>query len=461
MKKIKLILCYGLVLTLIGCASAQKAELMSGDNAGAAISEVTKVMQRAEDEQSDLLSIKEYNKGVDYLNRAKRGMSSNYSKEGILENAAIAKAYFQDARTKGGVKSSKAVRILEARKSSLQAGLKNSKELVTALADVDDDLRDETDDFSKTLDPEEFSEFQKTYLALEIEAVQFRELDTSKQAIQYVIKRDAEDLAPESLRIARLDISDAENIIAQSPRNPEIHQESVTKALNSTSLLVGVMDVILNAEGTPENIALRIYNQNKELGVLSKSVGSLQANLKTTKSSLQETQSSLQKTQSNLTETEGELKIKEEALKKSSIQVRFQNAMDEARVQFSDDEASVYQQGSKLIFRLKRINFASGTSSIPAESKPLLGKVNGIIKKFLDAKIVAVQGHTDSIGADDLNLKLSTQRAISVAKYLASLGGGYKIGYIGYGESKPIASNETKHGRAINRRVDLVVTAKK
>ena len=71
------------------------------------------------------------------------------------------------------------------------------------------------------------------------------------------------------------------------------------------------------------------------------------------------------------------------------------------------------------------------------------------------------QGHTDSVGASDLNLKLSTKRAVSVANYLAALGGGYKIGYIGYGESKPIASNETNVGRAINRRVDLVVTAKK
>ena len=454
MKKINLILCCGLVLTLFGCASAKKAELTSGDNAKAAVAEVTKVMQTAEDEQSDLLSVKEYDKGINYLDRARRGLSSNYSKEIILENAAIAKAYFQDARIQGGVKSSKAVRILQARKSSLRAGLRNSEKLVVALADVDDDLRGETDDFSKTLEPKEFSEFQKQYFALEIEAVQFRELDTSKQAIQYVIKRDAEDLTPKALRTARLDINAAENLIAQSPRNPDIHQESVKKALGSTALLVGVMDVILNAKGTPEHIALRIYNQNKELGVLSKSVGTLQANLSTTKSSLEESQSSL-------TETEEALKLKNEALKKSSTQVRFQNAMDEARIQFSEDEALVYQQGSKLIFRLKRINFASGTSSIPMESKPLLEKVNDIIKTFLDAKIVAVQGHTDSVGSEDLNLKLSTQRAISVAKYLASFAGGYKIGYIGYGESKPIASNETREGRAINRRVDLVVTAKK
>jgi outer membrane protein OmpA-like peptidoglycan-associated protein len=453
MKKIKLILCYGLVLMLVGCASAKKAELTSGDNAVAAVSEVAEIMYKAEDEQSDLLSFKLYTKGMDYLKRARLGLTRNHSKESILENAAIAKAYFQEARVESGVRKSNAVRILQARKSSLQAGLRNSKKLLVSLADVDDDLRDETDEFSKTLDPKEFSEFQKIYLSLEIEAVQFSELDTSIQAIQYVIKRDAEDLTPNALRIARMDINAAENLIAQSPRNPEIHQKSVKKALDSTALLVGVMDVILNAEGTPEHIALRIYKQNQELGVLSKNVGSLQANLKSTKSNLALSEDALKS-------QEEALRLQKEGLRKSAIQVKFQKAMDEARVQFSEDEATVYQQGSKLIFRLKRINFASGAATIPMASKPLLSKVNDIIRT-LDAKIVAVHGHTDSVGAADYNLKLSTKRAISVAKYLASFAGGYKIGYIGYGESKPMASNETQQGRAINRRVDLVVTAKK
>ena len=159
-------------------------------------------------------------------------------------------------------------------------------------------------------------------------------------------------------------------------------------------------------------------------------------------------------------ETEGTLKQQNQELEKTSMQVRFQRAMDRAVEEFSDDEALVYQQGSKLIFRLKKMNFASGSATIPAASKPLLTKVNDIIRA-VGAELVAVEGHTDSVGATDLNKNLSTRRAISVANYLSTLGAGYKIGYIGYGESRPIASNETKEGRATNRRVDLVVTAKK
>jgi len=92
-------------------------------------------------------------------------------------------------------------------------------------------------------------------------------------------------------------------------------------------------------------------------------------------------------------------------------------------------------------------------------SKQLISKVDSIIK-MLDTEKVIVQGHTDSVGSTNINKKLSKNRASEVVKYLVSLAGGYKITYIGFGESHPIASNETAQGRATNRRVDLVVSVK-
>ena len=446
MKKINLFLCYGLALILFGCASAKKAELSSGSDPKAAVSEVTKIMLRAEDKQSDLLSPKEYLQGADFLNRAERGLSAGHKKEIILDNAAIAKAYFQDSMIQAGVRSANASRILHARKASLNAGLRGSIELLAELDDVDKDLRSETDNFEDVLDPKEFSEIQKKYFSLEVKAVQFTELDGVRRAIKKSSSKNAEDLAPNSLVNAMLDLNEAENFIAQSPRNPGINTKAVHIAIGRSVLLVDVMDVILNAKGTPENIALKIVKQNRQLGLLSKNVGLLEKDLKATKS--------------NLAQTEGALKSQEEALKKSSTQVKFQKAMEQAGEYFSEEEASVYQQGNKLIFRLKKINFSSGTSIIPATSKPLLSKVNDIIKP-LGAEMVVVQGHTDSVGSANINKNLSIKRASSVANYLASFAGGYKIGYLGFGETRPIASNETKEGRAINRRVDLVVTAKK
>ena len=275
----------------------------------------------------------------------------------------------------------------------------------------------------------------------------------AKGAIDYAMVNDAEDLAADSLQTAQLDYAAAMNMIAQSPRSPDVYNKSAETALASAKLLSDVMNVIRGAKGTPENIALQIVKQKRALGELSTDVGKLQENLQTTQQSLEEKEGKLKQTQTVL-------ESQKEQLARASTQVRFQQAMDEARQILSPEDALVYQQGNQLVFRLKRINFPTGAAEVPDPSKQLIAKVEEIIKK-LDAEKVVVQGHTDSVGPSTVNKRLSTERATAVAKFLAAQKGGYKITYYGFGESQPISSNKTSEGRATNRRVDLVVTVKK
>jgi len=420
-----------MVVVLAGCSSLRQAELAAGDDPEKAIAEVTQIMLAVQQDQIDVLAHDEYAMGSVYLDDAKRGLKQGAAPETVLKNAAIAKALFEDAREIAKSRQASASRILTARNSALSAGVRNSDDLVKRLLEIDEDLRRETKQFSRSLSPEDFSAFQKKYLVLEVKAVQFRELDGAKSMIAQAKDQNARKLAPETLQTASLDYETAMNMIDQSPRSPALYQKSVDAALASATLLTDVMNVIMGAKGTPENIALQIVTQKRALG---------------------EAKQSLQV-------KEGVLKKQEEQLARASTQVRFQQAMDEARREISEDDALVYQQGNQLVFRLKRMNFPTGKAEIPETSKLLLSKVAAIIKK-LDAETVTVQGHTDSVGSDTVNQKLSTERAKAVASYLSSFRGGYKIQYIGYGESYPIASNETAAGRAVNRRVDLVVSVK-
>lgn len=439
-------------LLATGCSSPRKAELSSGSVPASAIAEVMQIKTSAQQEQLDVLADEEYIKGSHYLDDAKRALKEGEPSETILENAGISKAFFQDARKKANARQSFSQRILKARKSALAAGTRKSAVLVESMMEVDSDLKSETNQFTKILSPEDFSAFQKQYLVLEAKAVQFTQLNTANQAINQAIENDAEDLAPKSLRTATLDYKTAMNIIEQSPRSPRIYNKVVNGSLASTTLLFDVMNVIIGAKGTPEHIALQIVKQKRALGELSSNVGKLKANLKSTKESLIEKEGALEL-------TKGVLKTQEKQLARASTQVRFQQAMDEAQKVLDQSDALVYQQGNKLVFRLKRVNFKSGVAIIPETSEQLISKVDAIIKK-LDADKVIVQGHTDSVGSAKVNKKLSKARASAVAKYLASLRGGYKIAYSGYGESHPIASNETPAGRATNRRVDLVLSVK-
>jgi OOP family OmpA-OmpF porin len=71
---------------------------------------------------------------------------------------------------------------------------------------------------------------------------------------------------------------------------------------------------------------------------------------------------------------------------------------------------------------------------------------------------VAIEGHTDWIGTDAYNQGLSERRANAVMNYLVDHGvAASRLSTTGYGESRPIASNQTREGRALNRRVELLV----
>jgi outer membrane protein OmpA-like peptidoglycan-associated protein len=98
--------------------------------------------------------------------------------------------------------------------------------------------------------------------------------------------------------------------------------------------------------------------------------------------------------------------------------------------------------------------------NIKLSAEPILKKAGKIIRTHPRSWIV-VNGHTDSTGPDDYNLKLSKQRADSVAHWLTSHGytSGHGIQSSGYGKTRPVASNRDPFGRAKNRRVEIRIVA--
>jgi outer membrane protein OmpA-like peptidoglycan-associated protein len=103
------------------------------------------------------------------------------------------------------------------------------------------------------------------------------------------------------------------------------------------------------------------------------------------------------------------------------------------------------------------ILFDSASDKIKAESYKTLADIGQLLTGAPGLRL-SIEGHTDSEGADDYNLKLSESRAKSVKSYLVDT---YKIDGArleskGLGETKPIASNDTAEGKATNRRVELV-----
>ncbi|HEX2493062.1 MAG TPA: OmpA family protein [Steroidobacter sp.] len=125
---------------------------------------------------------------------------------------------------------------------------------------------------------------------------------------------------------------------------------------------------------------------------------------------------------------------------------------------FTPDEARVERHGDDVVVSLLGVGFPSGRSTIGPESAALMQKVQKALALFPDA-VIAVEGHTDANGGESANLILSQDRADAVRQYLGTQFGldPEKISSIGYGEARPVATNETAAGRARNRRIDLII----
>lgn len=105
----------------------------------------------------------------------------------------------------------------------------------------------------------------------------------------------------------------------------------------------------------------------------------------------------------------------------------------------------------------KNIYFETASDKIKAESYEALNKVAAILVAHPSANL-SIEGHTDSQGDDAMNLALSKKRAQSVLNYLTSKGADVShLSAEGYGETQPLGDNSTKEGRAMNRRVELIV----
>ena len=132
----------------------------------------------------------------------------------------------------------------------------------------------------------------------------------------------------------------------------------------------------------------------------------------------------------------------------STIEVPTGNGLAEATltVQMESEANEVFELD---------VHYETGKATIRPESYAVLNDLVAALRRKADAKI-ELAGHTDSDGSPEANLQLSKDRAAAVRTYLTQKGiAGERITTVGYGETKPVASNATEQGKAKNRRTEV------
>lgn len=144
------------------------------------------------------------------------------------------------------------------------------------------------------------------------------------------------------------------------------------------------------------------------------------------------------------------------SVQKNSLDETFENA----RRQFSEKDADIIKRGDRLVIRLKGIHFEANQALIGSENYSLLAKVQNVLRSVKSSQI-QIEGHTDSVESKGKRKPLSVQRAESIQSYLVvnnNLNSG-QIVVSGFADTQPIATNQTRTGRALNRRVEIIINS--
>ena len=142
---------------------------------------------------------------------------------------------------------------------------------------------------------------------------------------------------------------------------------------------------------------------------------------------------------------------------------RQQNAASAAQARVAELEAKLreieaQQTERGLLVTLGDVLFEFGKADLLSAASPRLDKLAAFLKQFPERRLL-VEGYTDSIGSASYNLELSRRRAIAVQAALVQRGiAPDRILTQGYGKEYPVANNATAEGRAMNRRVEVIIT---
>ena len=321
------------------------------------------------------------------------------------------------------------------------------------------------------------------YREAELFAIKAQYLDETRRLLADADRARVGRYAPITLGKAKQYLADAERELNENrydtdlPRSPAIAANYEAKhALYLSEIVRQVRDKDL----TPEQLVL---NWEQPLRAISgvaditpymqdgpdRLTAELLAYFNEQANTLQALEQEKAENEIRLAEMEEEMRTMDERLggataeraalvQRLEAQARVKEQFERVEKLFTSFEARVFREGDTIILRMIGLSFDSGKSQIKPENFELLGKVEKAIDIFPRSELT-IEGHTDAHGGDDMNQKLSQDRAESVRQYMinAMRIPTYRLIATGYGETRPVASNETEAGRARNRRIDIVI----
>ena len=396
----------------------------------------------------------------------------------ILTAVATGRAQLLAARDKAQVSKSVLAEAVKNRNLARSAGATNLGEDYT---EVEEDFLRLTRAVEKNnLDyaKKNGQKVADAYRRLEIRSIKIQTIGEVRKLLAEAQRKGLHKIAPKSYAAAQQQLKETDAFISQNPYAKEKMHEKADRALFMANRLFEVAQYSRQIERTkPEDITLvmekMLYqisekltapdmrNQSFKVQVdnIINTIEAQQYELAFMRDKEQEQAKQIEAMQQQIATLEGKTREEQAAKRRLLAERQFNQLYAQVRTYFDPHEAEIYKTGNQLVIRLKGIQFPVGQSVILPKNYTLLSKVQRAIRTFDDVDVV-IEGHTDSTGSEDINEHLSEQRADAVRQYLVANGtlSYEKIIAVGYGSQRPLASNKSEAGRALNRRIDLIIT---
>jgi outer membrane protein OmpA-like peptidoglycan-associated protein len=471
------------LLTTAAAGAARAAELSGNRQADLRATlfvAADAALAAANQERASLLAPRSYSDGAESYQRAESILESGGDIDGIQRNLARARDSFTTAAAAAAVAAARFGAVLEARADAESAEASRYapelwREAEEALTEASSRLergREQSADG-------EAEDARAGYREAELAAIKANYLNETRSLLETADDLRAERYAPISFQRASELLAEAEQALTENrydtdrPRNlAQLGEHNAHHAIYVSRLQRRIYDddttleeVLLDWEAALSSLADQLdvpvyFDSGHDQAVqrMSEAIKTLKADITFLEQAVADRDAQIASLELEVGDQSQSLaRVNETLARRERQRQRFERV----EALFEPDEAIVLRQADGVILRLIGLNFASGSARLTEAHDDILGTVLEALSEFPEANLV-IEGHTDSFGSDASNQELSQARADAVLQYLLASSplSPADVRALGYGESQPVANNETPEGRRRNRRIDIIIYPK-
>jgi outer membrane protein OmpA-like peptidoglycan-associated protein len=477
MKKSIQFLLLGFVFVFAGACATPQMESVPTGNPAQLVTQLEESLAKARLEKVDVLAPGLFNQAQSAFMKAKQTLDKGAKLSAISAYVAEGNTSLKQAEEIAQVSRTILGETNNARDKALKVG-------ADRLGEPYMDVEKQYLKLTKSIENDNLSYAQKNAPAvqaafrdLEIMAIKNNALANARNMMAEADKAKVKKIAPMAYGAAGQALDEADAYIGKNPYAAEpisqkaAHAEFMARRMmtvNETSRRLQEMTPEASAlyvEGLLAQLAksmnagdLRDKNVEAQLGTLIGSVETMGQKAQSLEKENQNYRTQIANLEQQLAGLQGYSREQEAAKRKLAAERNFNEKFNKVQRFFRPDEAEVYKQGDQLVIRMRGIQFPVGQATLTSDNYTLLSKVQQAIGTF-DKPRVTIEGHTDSTGSAQVNQELSQKRAEAVKTYLVAnktLPASH-IRATGYGPNRPLAPETTPEGRAMNRRIDVLI----